>query len=209
VKEASYKWWVGTFLAVAALVLGLFQWLDPREPYEKPGTSPSPAPQTALRKTPMNGLSFWQGDRLAPMELGPESPAYVVHVHLKREPFEIRMPAPKGPAVQLHTWTTPAIFDVPQGAEVAGHYGFGLGHAMANGEYFDGNLFPEQEGNTYLAADRLTPIDGGQVQIYVSAFGDTRVQDQADRIYVDVFVDENRDGRFQNGEYEYVVLEFS
>jgi hypothetical protein len=213
-RESSVRWAVGTGIATLALVVGIFQWLYPGGPDHKGGAaSPSPSTSTAktgLLRTPMIGYEFWQDDQQAPMNLGPETDGYVVHVSLKREPIEIRLPAPPSKeAVRIAVWTDDSIFNLEQGTRYAEHYLFGLGHGMANGEYFDGNLFPSNEGMNYFVGNRLTPIANGQDQIFVSAFGDTQVAALNTPMYLTIFIDNDHNGRFDIPEYEYIVLTFT
>jgi hypothetical protein len=219
VKESSTKWAIGTGIAALALILGVFQWLYPHGPADgQPSGSPSstaasaaasPKPQTDLEQTPMIGYEFWQNGARAMMSIGPESPAYVTHVHLARAPFEIRMPVPPGTeAVRIAAWSDDSIFAVRQNTAYADDRLFGMGRGMANGDRFDGNLFLNNEGMNYLVGKRLTPLSTTMDKILVSAFGDTNVRDRIDPVYLTIFIDNDHDGLFDITEYEYVVLTF-
>ncbi|WP_027346845.1 hypothetical protein [Hamadaea tsunoensis] len=216
-KESSTKWAIGTGIAALALILGVFQWLYPHGPADGTPSAGSSAgsasashkPQTDLEKTPMIGYEFWQNGARAMMRIGPESPAYVTYVNLARAPFEIHLPKPPGDeAVRIAAWSDKSIFDVPQNTAYADDRLFGMGRGMANGGFFDGNLFLSDEGMNYLVGNRLTELSSTMDKILVSAFGDTRVQERADPVYLTIFIDDDHDGIFDITEYEYVVLTF-
>lgn len=214
--ESSTKWAIGTGIGVLALVLGLVQWLFPHGPKDDSGapsaaaSATSPAPKSDLPRTPMIGYEFWQDDKPALMKRGPETPEYVTHVTLKRSPFEIRLPKPpQNTAVFIGTWTDASIFNLQQGAPYANHPVFGEGRGMANGNYFDGNLYPSNEGFTLLYGPRLVSLNEQQDQIVVSAFGETQIAGENDPIYLAIFIDNNGNARFDITEYDYVVLTFA
>lgn len=211
------KWAVGTGIALLALVLGVVQWLFPQGGGGAgPGggtastsASASARPKSDLARTPMIGYEFWQDGAPALMQRGPETPEYVTYVTLAREPFEIHLPKPPGTAVVcIAAWSDASIFGLEQGADYSEHVLFGFGRGMANGEYFDGDLFLSNEGMTPLVGKRLTELSSTMDKVLVSAFSGTSVQNRSDPVYLTIFVDNNHDGRFDITEYEYIVLKF-
>jgi len=80
---------------------------------------------------------------------------------------------------------------------------------MANGDYFDGDLFLSNEGMTYLLNNRLTKRPDGGYKILVSAFGDDKVMQRTEPVYLTIFIENNHNGRFDITEYEYIVLKFA
>ena len=157
----------------------------------------------------MIGYEFWQDGAPALMQRGPETPAYVTLVTLNREPFEIRLPKPPGQeGVRIAAWSDDSIFELEQGADFSDHQQFGMGRGMANGEYFDGDLFLDNEGMNYLVDRRLTRLTDAMDKIVISAFSGTPVQQRAQPVYLTIFIDNNHNGRFDITEYDYIVLKF-
>lgn len=211
------KWAIGTAIAGLALVLGIVQWLFPQgagAPNSGPSASPPPAtasprPRSDLERTPMIGYEFWQNGTPALMQRGPQTPEYVTHVTLAREPFEIRLPKPPGDeAVRIATWSDDSIFGLPQGAIYDDHQLFGMGRGMANGEYFDGDLYLSNDSMTYLLGNRLTELDRKTDKIVVSRFSGTPIEQRSAPVYLTIFIDNDHDGRFDITEYDYIVLRF-
>lgn len=215
-RESPVKWAIGTGIAALALVVGIIQWLFPQgaggtDPGGQPpaSASASPRPKSDLERTPMIGYEFWQNDVPALMKRGPDTPAYVTDVTLAAQPFEIRLPKPPGTeAVRIGAWSDDSIFSIPQGADFADHQQFGFGRGMANGKYFDGALYLDNQAMNYLVGDQLTELTAATAKIVVSRFGDTPIQQWSAPVYLTIFIDNNHNGRFDNTEYEYIILRF-
>ena len=168
-----------------------------------------------VQHTPWLALRFVQDGaevRLARRDL------YTTEVRLRRAPFQIRLPTRGKDDVYLLTaWTEDSIFaSIPLGRDLADNdepfsY-FAPAGGIADTEAGSGTLYLNNEGHLYLGGLRLGPDPANHVVLFSTVFSlDGEEQPMArvtEPLYLVVFHDEDDDGVVENGEYDFVVLNF-
>lgn len=204
----------------AAIVAAALFW-----PYGGGGASghtSSPAPKTpaanlgGVARSPRLGLEFWQNGAQDAMTFGRHGANDAVTVAMKPGPFELRFPKqPKDVAVQVCAWVDDGIFSVQEGAPVSTSPYFRPGTGMADYEYGSGTLYLNDRGHNYLVDTRIAAQSSTQDKVYVAqTWRDQRatpLQQQRGDLYLTVFTDKNKDGKFAltgPAEYEFVILHF-
>lgn len=182
------------------------------------GVAPSPpaAARNQVRHTPWLGLRFEQEGQ--PVRLIMQS-LYRTEVRLRPAPFRILLPAHgRDDLYRLAAWTDDSIIrEAPVGVDLenpgddeAAVY-FGRGTGIADTEAGSGTLYLNRRGHHYLRGLRLGPDPANHVVFYASTFqdGDEAPMTQMNgRLFLVAFYDEDHDGVMENGEYEFIILDF-
>jgi hypothetical protein len=140
----------------------------------------------------------------------------VVTVTMRAAPFELRFPKlPADVALQVCAWVDDSVFSVQDGAAVSESPYFRPGTGVADYEYGSATLYLNNEGHNHLVGTRVAAQSADQSKVsFGQTFRDhqaTPLQSQRGALYLTVFVDKDKDGRFRltgPAEYEFVVLRF-
>jgi len=133
-------------------------------------------------------------------------------VSLSREPFEIRVPRMKNdPPVLVTAWTDDKIFDqLKEGEKVDGESSsyFNPYKSMADTRAGSATLMLDDDAHSTYDEDRLKPVSESQSTIFISSIDEHSLKDQKDNLYVVIFRDLNHNEIVDNGEYEFLILDF-
>jgi hypothetical protein len=167
-------------------------------------------------RTPTLGIEIRQASRAVVAPAAGKDKANgrsVVELRMKAGGFQMRLPRQKeGVAVQITAWTDRSIFDVTDGAPVKTHPSFGDATGVADGEGGSGTLFLNAQGNNYLVGEQLFAHSDttDEVTFFQTQDGAkvTHLAEQHGDVYLAVFIDKNKNGIFDAGEVEYLVLHY-
>jgi hypothetical protein len=178
-----------------------------------PKPSESRAPTDYLR-SPWLGLEVWQGDKASGLF---KVDLRHTRVSLSRAPFEIRVPRLKDDAPVLVTaWTSDSIFNQLKAGEKidteSSSY-FNPYKAMADTTAGSASLMLNDDAHYVYDEDRLKPISESQSTIFISSIfsgddSERSLADQKDDLYLVIFRDLNHNETIDNGEYEFLILDF-
>lgn len=137
-------------------------------------------------------------------------------VSLSREPFELRVPRLKDDSPVLVTaWTADSIFgQLKQDEKIDGESSsyFNPYKAMADTAAGSASLMLDDDAHYVYNEDRMKPISDSQSTIFVSSvFSDGNehsLKEQKDDVYLVIFRDLNNNETIENGEYEFLILDF-
>jgi hypothetical protein len=165
--------------------------------------------------SPWLGLEVWQDGKASSLF---KVDLYRTRVSLSSAPFEIRVPRLKGddPPVLLTAWTTDKIFDQLKPGEKINEESesyFNPYKAMADTAAGSATLMLDDDAHAFYDEDRLKTVSDNQSTIYFSSVleGDENersLKDQKSKLYLVVFRDLNHNKTIDNGEYEFLILEF-
>ena len=170
------------------------------------------APTDYLR-SPWLGLEVWQDGRASGMF---KVDLRRTRVSLGREPFEVRVPRLKDDAPVLVTaWKTDNIFGQIKDGEkldVEATSYFNPYKAMADTPAGSASLMLDDEAHYVYDEGRLKPVSDSQSTIFISSVwsedNERSLSEQQDDVYLVVFRDLNRNEVIDNGEYEFLILDF-
>lgn len=141
-------------------------------------------------------------------------------VQLDRRPFQLLLPRRSDDDAYLLTaWINDSIFrrapidlrlDDTAGPGGRVNY-FSVPTSIADTASGSGTLYLNDEGHHYLAGLRLGPDSDRHVVHYSSVFRDryeTPIEQISGPLYLVIFFDEDNDSVMDNGEYEFLVLNF-
>jgi hypothetical protein len=171
-------------------------------------------PATDYLRSPWLGLEVWQdGEARGLFKVDLRR----TRVSLKREPFEIRVPRLKNdPPVQMVAWTSDSVFSqINQGDKVdeeSDSY-FNPYKSMADTPAGSGTIMLDKDSNYFFDEDRLKSVSDSQNTIFLSSVStgsedEHSLKDQKDDIYLVIFRDLNNNKIADNGEYEFLILDF-
>lgn len=172
------------------------------------------APTDYLR-SPWLGLEVWQDGKASGMF---KVDLRRTRVSLSGGPFELRVPRLKDdPPVLVTAWTTDNIFgqlkqDEKLDVEATSY--FNPYKAMADTPAGSASLMLHEDAHYVYNEDRLKPVSESQSTIFISSIwpgGDDQersLKDQKDDVYLVLFRDLNQNETVDNGEYEFLILDF-
>ncbi len=170
------------------------------------------APTDYLR-SPWLALEVWQDGKASGMF---KVDLRRTRVSLGREPFELRVPRLKDdPPVLVTAWTADSIFgqlkqDEKLDIEATSY--FNPYKAMADTPAGSASLMLNDDAHYVYNEDRMKPISDGQSTIFISSvFSDGNehsLKEQKDDVYLVIFRDLNHNEIVENGEYEFLILDF-
>lgn len=170
------------------------------------------APTDYLR-SPWLGLEVWQDGKAAGLF---KVDLRRTRVSLGHEPFELRVPRLKDdPRVLVTAWTADSIFDQlkqDEKLDIDATSYFNPYKAMADTPAGSASLMLDEDAHYVYNEDRLKPISDGQSTIFISSvFSDGNehsLREQKDDVYLVIFRDLNNNETVDNGEYEFLILDF-
>jgi len=169
------------------------------------------APTDYLR-SPWLGLEVWQGGKASGLF---KVDLRRTRVPLSSEPFEIRVPRLKdNPPVLVVAWKTDAIFGQLKEGEkldVEATTYFNPYKAMADTPAGSASLMLDADAHYVYDEDRLKSISESQSTIFISSILDDderSIKEQKDDLYLVVFRDLNKNEIVENGEFEFLILDF-
>lgn len=171
------------------------------------------APTDYLR-SPWLGLEVWQDGKASGLF---KVDLRRTRVSLGREPFEIRVPrVTDDPPVLVTAWTSDSIFSQlkqDEKLDIEATSYFNPYKAMADTPAGSASLMLNEDAHYIYDEGRLKPISDSQSTIFVSSIfsggSDERsLKDQKDDVYLVIFRDLNRNETVDNGEYEFLILDF-
>lgn len=173
----------------------------------------SRAPTDYLR-SPWLGLEVWQDGKASGMF---KVDLRRTRVSLSREPFELRVPRLKDdPPILVTAWTTDSIFGQlkqDEKLDIESSSYFNPYKAMADTPAGSASLMLDDDAHYVYDEARLKSISESQSTIFISSIfsGDNEersLKDQKDDVYLVIFRDLNRNETVDNGEYEFLILDF-
>ena len=170
------------------------------------------APTDYLR-TPWLGLEVWQdgkADGLFKVD------SYNTRVAMTRAPFEIRVPRAKDETpVLVAASTNRSIFDKLKRGEkldINAESFFNPYKAMADTRAGSATLMLNDDAHYVYDEERLKPISDSVSTIFVSSIlsddVEQSVTSQKDDLYLVIFRDLDKNETVDNGEYEFLILDF-
>jgi hypothetical protein len=170
------------------------------------------APTDYLR-TPWLGLEVWQ-DGKANGLLKVDS--YSTRVAMSRAPFEIRVPRVKDdPPLLVAASTNRSLFDKLKRGEkldINAESFFNPYKAMADTRAGSATLMLDDDAHYVYDAERLKPISDSLSTIFISSILSDDVEhsvtSQKDDLYLVLFRDLDKNETVDNGEYEFLILDF-
>ena len=171
------------------------------------------APTDYLR-SPWLALEVWQDGKASGMF---KVDLRRTRVSLGREPFEIRVPRLKDdPPVLVAAWTGDSIFSQlkqDEKLDIEATSYFNPYKAMADTPAGSASLMLNDDAHYVYDEDRLKHISDSQSTIFISSIfpkdGEERsLKGQTDDVYLVVFRDLNHNETVDNGEYEFLILDF-
>jgi hypothetical protein len=170
------------------------------------------APTDYLR-SPWLGLEVWQDGKAAGLF---KVDLRRTRASLGREPFELRVPRLKNdPPVLVTAWTDDSVFGQLKDGEkldIEATSYFNPYKAMADTPAGSASLMLNNDAHYVYNDDRLKSISDGQSTIFISSvFSDGNqhgLGEQKDDLYLVIFRDLNNNEKVENGEYEFLVLDF-
>ena len=173
------------------------------------------APTDYLR-TPWLGLEVWQDGKANGLFKGGDS--YSTRVSMSRAPFEIRVPRVKDETPMLVAASTNrSLFDQLKRGEkldINAESFFNPYKAVADTRAGSATLMLNDDAHYVYDEERLKPISDNVSTIFVSSIltdADTpeqSVTSQKDDLYLVIFRDLDKNEMVDNGEYEFLILDF-
>jgi hypothetical protein len=171
------------------------------------------APTDYLR-TPWLGLEVWQDGKANGLFKGDLKSTRVA---MSRAPFEIRVPRVKDdPPVLVAASTNRSIFDQLKRGEkldVNAESFFNPYKAMADTRAGSATLMLDDDAHYVYDEERLKPISDSLNTIFISSIltdagAEQSVTSQTDDLYLVIFRDLDKNETVDNGEYEFLILDF-
>jgi hypothetical protein len=175
--------------------------------------TPSRAPTDYLR-TPWLGLEVWQDGKANGLF---KVDSYSTRVAMSRAPFEIRVPRAKDDApVLMAASTNRSLFDKLKKGEkldIDAESFFNPYKAMADTRAGSATLMLNDDAHYVYDEERLKPISDSASTIFVSSIltdsdAEQSVTNQKDDLYLVIFRDLDKNETVDNGEYEFLILDF-
>ncbi len=172
------------------------------------------APTDYLR-TPWLGLEVWQDGKANGLFKGGDS--YSTRVAMSRAPFEIRVPRAKDEtSVLVAASTNRSIFDKLKKGEkldIDAESFFNPYKSMADTRAGSATLMLNDDAHYVYDEERLKPISDSVSTIFVSSIltdadAEQSVTSQKDDLYLVIFRDLDKNETVDNGEYEFLILDF-
>jgi hypothetical protein len=169
-------------------------------------------PATDYLRTPWLGLEVWQGGKASGLM---KVDTRRTRVAMSREPFEIRVPRlTDNSPVLITAWKSDDIFsqlkDGDKLDEESSSY-FNPYKSMADTSAGSATLMLDNDAHSFFDDERMKSISASQSTIFISSIldGDERsVKDQSQDLYLVVFRDLNKNQVADNGEFEFIILDF-
>lgn len=170
------------------------------------------APTDYLR-TPWLGLEIWQDGKANGLF---KVDSYSTRVVMSRAPFEIRVPRAKDEtSVLVAASTNRSIFDQLKKGEkldIDAESFFNPYKAMADTRAGSATLMLNDDAHYVYDEERLKPISDSLSTIFVSSIlsddVEQSVTNQKDDLYLVIFRDLDKNETVDNGEYEFLILDF-
>lgn len=170
------------------------------------------APTDYLR-TPWLGLEIWQDGKANGLF---KVDSYSTRVAMSRAPFEIRVPRVKdGPPLLVAASTNRSLFDKLKKGEkldIDAESFFNPYKAMADTRAGSATLMLDDDAHYVYDEERLKPISDSVSTIFVSSIltddVEQSVTSQKDDLYLVIFRDLDKNETVDNGEYEFLILDF-
>lgn len=175
----------------------------------KPVETNSP---TDYLRSPWLGFEVWQKGKASGLF---KVDLRRTRVALSREPFEIRVPRLKDDSpILVAAWKTDSIFgQLKDGQKLDGESDsyFNPYKAMADTPAGSASLMLNDDAHYVYNEDRLKSISESQSTIFISSIfedGERSIREQKDDLYLVVFRDLNNNEIVENGEFEFLILDF-
>ena len=160
------------------------------------------------------GLEVWQDGKANGLFKGGDS--YSTRVTMSRAPFEIRAPRVKdNPPVLVAASTNRSLFDKLKRGEkldINAESFFNPYKAMADTRAGSATLMLADDAHYVYDEERLKPISDSLSTIFVSSIlsdgAEQSVTSQKDDLYLVIFRDLDKNETVDNGEYEFLILDF-
>jgi hypothetical protein len=160
------------------------------------------------------GLEIWQDGKANGLFKGGDS--YSTRVAMSRAPFEIRVPRVKdGPPLLVAASTNRSLFDKLKRGEkldINAESFFNPYKAMADTRAGSATLMLDDDAHYVYDAERMKPISDSVSTIFTSSIlsdGDEQsITSQKDDLYLVIFRDLDKNETVENGEYEFLILDF-
>jgi hypothetical protein len=171
------------------------------------------APTDYLR-TPWLGLEFWQDGKSNGLFKGDLKSTRVA---MSRAPFEIRVPRIKDdPPVLVAASTSRSLFDqlkMGEKLDINAESFFNPYKAVADTRAGSATLMVSDDSHYVYDEERLKPISDSMTTIFISSIlfnadVEQSVTSQKDDIYLVIFRDLDKSETVDNGEYEFLILDF-
>lgn len=215
------------YIVIALLALsigiGIFAWVKSGSQATTANSSAPPSntstklveskTQTDYLRSPWLGLEVWQDGKMDGMF---KVDVRRTRVAMSREPFEIKVPRLNGnPPVLIVAWTDDSIFSqINQGDKLdteSSSY-FNPYKSMADTSYGSASLMLNNEAHYVYDESRLKTVSEGQSTIFISSIfmsqEEQSLKDQKGDLYVVVLRDLNQNETADNGEFEFLILDF-
>jgi hypothetical protein len=175
--------------------------------------TPTRAPTDYLR-TPWLGLEVWQDGKANGLF---KVDSYSTRVAMSRAPFEIRVPRVKDETpVLVAASTNRSLFDKLKKGEkldINAESFFNPYKAMADTRAGSATLMLNDDAHYVYDEERLKPISDSLNTIFVSSIltdvdAEQSVTSQKDDLYLVIFRDLDKNETVDNGEYEFLILDF-
>lgn len=170
------------------------------------------APTDYLR-TPWLGLEVWQDGKANGLFKGD---SYSTRVAMSRAPFEIRVPRVKDdPPILIAASTNRSLFDKLKRGEkldINAESFFNPYKAVADTRAGSATLMLNDDAHYVYDEERLKPISDSLNTIFISSVlsddVEQSVTSQKDDLYLVMFRDLDKNETVDNGEYEFLILDF-
>lgn len=170
-------------------------------------------PASDYLRTPWLGLEVWQDGKASPMYKVDDRHT---RISLSSAPFEIRVPRIKNVPVLVTAWKTDKIFDQLKQGEKADEESdsyFNPYKSMADTSAGSATLMLNDDAHGYYDDERVKNISDSQSALYFSTILDgtdneRSIRDQKGNLYLVIFRDLDNNKTIDNGEYEFLILEF-
>jgi hypothetical protein len=177
-------------------------------------TPPETRPPTDYLRTPWLGLEVWQDGKANGLFKGGDS--YSTRVTMSHTPFEIRVPRVKdNPPILIAASTNRSLFDKLKRGEkldINAESFFNPYKAMADTRAGSATLMLDDDAHYVYDEERLKPISDSLSTIFVSSILSDDVEhsvtSQKDDLYLVIFRDLDKNETVDNGEYEFLILDF-
>ena len=170
-------------------------------------------PPTDYLRTPWLGLEVWQDGKANGLF---KVDSYSTRVAMSRAPFEIRVPRVKdGTPVLVATSTNRSLFDKlkrDEKLDINAESFFNPYKAMADTRAGSATLMMDDDAHYVYDEERLKPISDSLSTIFISSIlsdgAEQSVTSQKDDLYLVIFRDLDKNETVDNGEYEFLILDF-
>ncbi|MGE2728971.1 hypothetical protein ACQI4F_05820 [Mycolicibacterium vaccae] len=206
---------VGTVAGAINVVVPVGHWVAKKFEEEKVGL---------LSRSQNLGFEIWQEKQS--VDLYEDSSSGQASYRSQRAqlvaaPFELRFPKKQADlGIRIVAWTDRSIFAIEQdkAAETIGtNQWFGFGRGMADTTASSGTLMLANDGFMYFIGDRAAEISPQQVAVYFNSYADATASTFQPRpmgalngkhLYFSLWVDDDDNRIVENGEYEFLTLDF-